>query len=452
MAGGVRPPRLDRGPGVAPRGAASPPAAHTSACARQPWPAASSAGSWARPRRRRASRSQLLARVMGAVRDDRVALGVELALDALEVERHRLPPAPVLADQLAEGSEVDRVGMSVVADREADEQAQAVVGVLLVELEDLQLGQQQVERVQRVRHQRQARRELERVAHVQLVDEHVDGQAGLAVGEVELLVAVERVEVLVGHVAALGQQRGQLLARLARRGEVEVLPGPRARWQLGGEHLDGQPADQAQGDAALRRRVDQRHCLLQQRALGDRVGHRSEPYRLGLSRQAPGRGRRRAPGVAGANARCGGRVRAWAERARASRVRGDRGRARRARRPGQPPDRLRHHRARGRGPAPRGGGAAGLPRRAPDRRGRVGRHLGARRRPHAGAAARPPRPRLRRAPPAHRPLPRHRDRPLARVQRPHRRRLGRAAGASGRATRSRPRSATAASTAAAPAT
>src|SRR5437763_831450 len=105
---------------------------------------------------------------------------------------HRDRRALARADAPAEAIPVGRgVRVRVIPDGKADEQAQAVVGVLLVELEDLELGQQQVQRIQRMRHQGQARGELERVAHVQLVDEHVDRQAGLGVGEVELLVAVK---------------------------------------------------------------------------------------------------------------------------------------------------------------------------------------------------------------------------------------------------------------------
>ena len=96
------------------------------------------------------SRIQPSARDRGAL-----ALG-EHSPDAREVERDGLPPAPVIGDGRAEQAQVHRVRVLGIGERERDEQPQAVVDVLLVELDDLQLRQQQIHRIERVRQPGQA--------------------------------------------------------------------------------------------------------------------------------------------------------------------------------------------------------------------------------------------------------------------------------------------------------
>jgi hypothetical protein len=104
------------------------------------------------------------------------------------------PPAPVRGQHLAEPACVDRVaavapvapgtglrcaGLCCAglrrADRHPGEQVRDVVRVLGVQLEDLQLGQQQVGRVERERRIAERRPEIERVAHRQPVHHDVDG-------------------------------------------------------------------------------------------------------------------------------------------------------------------------------------------------------------------------------------------------------------------------------------
>jgi len=90
--------------------------------------------------------ARLLRDQPGVLRDQRRQL--------LQVPCAGPPPAPVRGDHLAEASGVDHVavgpftGLRGGADRDPREQVRDVVRVLGVQLEDLQLGQQQIGRVE----------------------------------------------------------------------------------------------------------------------------------------------------------------------------------------------------------------------------------------------------------------------------------------------------------------
>ena len=77
-----------------------------------------------------------------------------------------------------------------------------------------------------------------------------------------------------GCVTLLGEQVGQRSAVGTARGEVEVLPGTRARRQVGRQHPDREAADQPQRDTALAREVDERLRVVQQACLVDGFRHR----------------------------------------------------------------------------------------------------------------------------------------------------------------------------------
>ena len=61
--------------------------------------------------------------------------------------------------------------------------------------------------------------------------------------EVQLLVSVERVEVTIADVAALGEQFGQPRAKRAARREVQVLSIPRSGREMRAKDSYGEPAE-----------------------------------------------------------------------------------------------------------------------------------------------------------------------------------------------------------------
>src|SRR5215831_14324594 len=169
--------------------------------------------------------------------------------DVGQVQGHRPPPPPVVPDDRADPAEPDRARLVTIPDRVRRAQVQHVLRVLLVQLDDLQLGEQEIRQVEGHRHPREPVLEVDGVAHVQPVDQHVQRPPGLLRLEVQLLMAVERVEGLVADVSVPGQELGQRPA-IARPGrEVQILAVATARRELGGQVLDRQPAGQPDGDA-----------------------------------------------------------------------------------------------------------------------------------------------------------------------------------------------------------
>ena len=94
--------------------------------------------------------------------------------------------------------------------------------------------------------------EVERVTHLQVVDQDIDRAAGRR-SEVQLLVAVDLVEVFVRLEATGRQGRGHRRAAHGRGGEVEVLTVVAPRGEGGAERSNREAADQFQRHAlALR--------------------------------------------------------------------------------------------------------------------------------------------------------------------------------------------------------
>jgi hypothetical protein len=100
------------------------------------------------------------------------------------------------------------------------EQQGGVLRVLGVQLDDLELGEQEVARGQRRRVERQPPFELEPVAHLERAHEHVE----LAGGPVEdhAAIAVQRVEARLRLVPGGRQRRGDRARLRARDERVEV--------------------------------------------------------------------------------------------------------------------------------------------------------------------------------------------------------------------------------------
>ena len=146
-----------------------------------------------------------------------------------------------------------RAGLVTVPNRVGRAQVQHVLGVLLVQLDDLELGEQEIGQVEGHRHPPEPVLELHGVAHVEPVDQHVQRPAGLRRLEVQLLMAVERVEVLVAGVSVPGQELGQRPAIAGQGREVQILAVTAARRELGGQVLDRQAAGQPDGEASVGR-------------------------------------------------------------------------------------------------------------------------------------------------------------------------------------------------------
>ncbi len=272
-------------------------------------------------------------------------------------------------------------------------------------------------------------RERDRVAHVQPVDHHVDRVAVCAVGEVQLLVAVERVEVAVGDVALVGRAASVSGRRLDLTEPKSRSWPTRVRGGSSGVSIRiARPPSSRSTMLAPGGQIDQPAGLIQH--LRGFVGHRA------ARTVTPGVGPR-ALGFAamGLSAAERNRVRERSPSGARSWWRWPRdliGFDTTAREVGDPPRQeaaLQHH----------------LADRL--RRGRGGdRPVRARRRCAGRRAAGAPRTRFRGPSPVDRHPPGTAVPAQPAVQRPHRRRLGRAARTTGPATRSRPRSATAGST------
>jgi hypothetical protein len=147
-----------------------------------------------------------------------------------------------------------------------------VVRVLSVQLDDLQLGQQQVGGVQGEAGIAERGPEIQRVAHDQPVDHHVHRPSRRG-GEIHLPVPVEVVEHAVGDAAAALQVRGDLPAPLARAGQVDVLAGAQPRREVRAEHADPEAAEQPHREPRRGRPFDE-HDRLGQWVVS-RCGHPS---------------------------------------------------------------------------------------------------------------------------------------------------------------------------------
>jgi hypothetical protein len=122
-----------------------------------------------------------------------------------------------------------------------------VAAVLDVEVDDLELGHQDLGGGQRVLALGQALRQRQPVTHLEALDEAVDLAPVVLVVEEQPAVPVEGVELLVGRIARVGHQRLEGAAVAPGQQEVEVADDavvggmqPRA-----GQQADRHAADQA---------------------------------------------------------------------------------------------------------------------------------------------------------------------------------------------------------------
>src|SRR5262249_50015334 len=152
-------------------------------------------------------------------RTGRHELGV-LATGQLVCVVHRAgerpPPPPVVRDDGADPVEPDGAGRVALSHRVGGEQVQDVLHILLVDLHNLELREQQVGHVERERHPLDPIAEFEDMAHLERVHKHVDRPA-VRRSEVELLVAIERVETPIRLVSEADKQLSQTGACPRRR-------------------------------------------------------------------------------------------------------------------------------------------------------------------------------------------------------------------------------------------
>src|ERR1700677_319314 len=106
------------------------------------------------------------------------------------------------------------------------EEESDVVGVLTVELPDLQLGQQQVGQRDRRAVDGEPLDERDTVAHLEHVEQHVDLRGVLALLEYQPVPAVERIDLLVRGVAELSEDTVDDLDVGVPGDEVDVTVGP----------------------------------------------------------------------------------------------------------------------------------------------------------------------------------------------------------------------------------
>src|SRR5262245_12633135 len=138
-----------------------------------------------------------------------------------EVAGQRAPQPPVARAQLRDPGRVDRVAV-VLGHRMSAEESAGVADILLVELCDLQLGDQQLSERQREWLQLQALGDRNLVRHLEAADEHVDLTLVLVVEEQQPLGSVESVEGHVGLVARAAEQPLSGPGGALRGDEVDV--------------------------------------------------------------------------------------------------------------------------------------------------------------------------------------------------------------------------------------
>src|SRR5215211_322781 len=130
----------------------------------------------------------------------REVVAPEVLAERVEVGGEGAPQAPIAGTEARDVSGVYSIPVFVL-DRVVVQERQGIPNVLLVELYDLQLGQQQLRERNRHRFQSQPLAEADLVAHLEGADEDVHLPAVLLVEEEEALAAVERVETNLGRVA-----------------------------------------------------------------------------------------------------------------------------------------------------------------------------------------------------------------------------------------------------------
>ena len=189
-------------------------------------------------------------------------LGGQQVTELGQVAGRGPPPAPVRGEYGAEPVGVDGRAGGVPADPQPGQQVEDVVRVLGVELDDLQLGQQQVRRVKGLRHGAERRPETQRVTHRQPVHQDVDGASGRG-GEVHLPVPVGVVEPAVRLAPRAFEVIGDLATGLAQAGQVDVLVRAKPGREVRAQHPDPEAAEDLQPVTRLRRAAHQGKRLRQ---------------------------------------------------------------------------------------------------------------------------------------------------------------------------------------------
>src|ERR1019366_9895647 len=114
----------------------------------------------------------------------------------VQVARDGTPPTPIGTDDLTKTRPIDLrapFAWAVSGSREGRKQLKHVPDGLLIDLDDLQFGEEEVDHVQCEGKALEVRPEVELVAHRQSIDHDVDRTPGRGV-EVHLAVAVQGVE------------------------------------------------------------------------------------------------------------------------------------------------------------------------------------------------------------------------------------------------------------------
>ena len=109
--------------------------------------------------------------MLTAVGNEPLAVAAGQIGDAVQVQGGGPPPPPVIPHDRADPVEPDRARLVTVAHRVGRAQVQDVLHVLLVQFNDLKLAEQQIGQVHGQRHSPEPARELNRVTHVQPVDQ-----------------------------------------------------------------------------------------------------------------------------------------------------------------------------------------------------------------------------------------------------------------------------------------
>ena len=114
--------------------------------------------------------------------------------DLVEVHGHGPPPTPVRSDELSDPAHPDRPRLVALLDLERTQQMEEVVDILRIQLHDLELRQQKIRDVQGVWEPVDPVAELQHVAHVEAIHDHVDRGGPVGRREVHLAVPVQGVE------------------------------------------------------------------------------------------------------------------------------------------------------------------------------------------------------------------------------------------------------------------
>src|SRR2546426_1216105 len=174
-----------------------------------------------------------------------------------EVVRECRVPAPIATGDLYQATEVDEVtGPST--DLMLEQQRLRIDDVFGVDLDDLQLGQQQVSRRQGLRMQLEAIVELERVTHAESPDENIDLALVALVIEEQAAVAVQVIEAPVGNIAEVLQQTLESPVLPLLHHDIDVaVPPLECRWEWTVPvHAHGGATQQAHQDLRLRRSLE----------------------------------------------------------------------------------------------------------------------------------------------------------------------------------------------------